>query len=423
MKPLASDEIEITLSVYNEKKLPGQVRKMFEYYRTADYFADSGDHVYRMGGDRWQEIETAMKLPDMKLELPPSTTVTTWDYIREWEESEAPVAVVLIRKEPSLTIQRVESARKVAGQAYQRYLRAQDVQGFNVYISMNPVFAAYAVRLTIPVGDLENTKNLLREASFLNPEKAAFEQEAAETSLTWKFRADRIAEAKGMAESVAREIEDRLPKGEAGTFKLAVMPQSNRLKKDIREVKRLYIDFDEEGTRKSKAVLRGVKEGRPPLPNYVLNTSPDKYQVVWNVNGLEASEAESLIKTLARVYGGDPACSDVSRVFRLPGLHNKKYAETFRVGGESLTPTQYNANDFAFLKDLQTEQTAPQDARTADAPAPAAADGSTESTKPGGSQSERDWAYCCRELEDTVYPSSPHNADANLNPAYPIRHQ
>src|SRR5579859_3948300 len=149
MKPLASDEIEITLSVENERELP-----------------------------------------DMKIELPRSTTVTTWEYIRELYAPEDPVAVVLIRKEPSLTIQRVESAGKVAGQAYQRYLRAQNAQGFNVYISMNPVFATYAVRLTVPVAELENIKNVLREASFLNPEKAAFEQEAGEASLTWKFRAD-----------------------------------------------------------------------------------------------------------------------------------------------------------------------------------------------------------------------------------------
>src|SRR5260370_31331742 len=239
MKPLASDEIEITLSVDNEKKLPGQVRKMFEYYRTADYFADSGDHVYRMGGERGEETKTAMKLPDMKLELPPSTRVPTWDYIREVYEPEDPVAVVLIRKEPSLTIQRVESAGKVAGQAYQRYLRAQNAQGFNVYISMNPVFAAYAVRLTIPVGDLENTKNLLREASFLSPEKAAFEQEAAEASLTWKFRADRIAEAKGMAESVAREIERWLPKGGGGRCKVAGGAAAKWLEKNNTGSKRL----------------------------------------------------------------------------------------------------------------------------------------------------------------------------------------
>ncbi len=90
MKTLASDENEITLSVENERERP-----------------------------------------DMKIELPPSSAVTTWGYIRELYHPEDPVAVVLIRKEPSSTIQRVEPAGKVAGQVYQRYVRAQNAQGFS----------------------------------------------------------------------------------------------------------------------------------------------------------------------------------------------------------------------------------------------------------------------------------------------------
>ena len=43
-----------------------------------------------------------------------------------------------------------------------------------------------------------------------------------------------------------------------------------------------------------------------PKPNYVLTSSPGKFQVVWNVEGMSLDEAESLLHAMAREFGGDP---------------------------------------------------------------------------------------------------------------------
>ncbi len=55
---------------------------------------------------------------------------------------------------------------------------------------------------------------------------------------------------------------------------------STRTKDDIETIRHLYIDLDHGGS----AALEGIKNSDlVPQPNYVLNTSPDKFQVVWKV--------------------------------------------------------------------------------------------------------------------------------------------
>jgi len=68
-----------------------------------------------------------------------------------------------------------------------------------------------------------------------------------------------------------------------------------------------------------------------PAPNFVLDTSPGKYQVVWKVGGLNQDEAESLLRGLANQFGGDPAATDATRVLRLRGFVNRKLSEQFVV--------------------------------------------------------------------------------------------
>ena len=66
------------------------------------------------------------------------------------------------------------------------------------------------------------------------------------------------------------------------------------------------------------------------VPNYVLNTSPDKFQVVWKVEGMTIEDRE---------FDGDAAATDSTRVLRLPGFANKKYEADFyvRVPAYSIT--------------------------------------------------------------------------------------
>src|SRR6202050_607512 len=103
---------------------------------------------------------------------------------------------------------------------------------------------------------------------------------------------------------------------------------STRTKDDIETIRHLYIDLDHGGS----AALDAIKNSDlVPQPNYVMNTSPDKFQVVWKVEGITPEEAEALQHGMVREFRGDPAATDSTRVLRLPGFANKKYDRDFYV--------------------------------------------------------------------------------------------
>jgi hypothetical protein len=88
----------------------------------------------------------------------------------------------------------------------------------------------------------------------------------------------------------------------------------SRTKEQIREVRHAYLDLDDE----AGASLQAIRtSGDVPPPNFVLDTSPGKHQVVWRVAGLDTSHAETLLRALASQYCGDSAATDISRLLRL----------------------------------------------------------------------------------------------------------
>jgi len=99
----------------------------------------------------------------------------------------------------------------------------------------------------------------------------------------------------------------------------------SRNKQDVKEVRRVYLDLDEDGPAKLKEVLQDGFSGKLPSASYIINTSPDRYQLIWNVEpgSFSPREAEALMRGLALRYGGDRAVTDVSRVLRLPGFKHR----------------------------------------------------------------------------------------------------
>src|SRR5262249_49483214 len=51
-------------------------------------------------------------------------------------------------------------------------------------------------------------------------------------------------------------------------------------------------------------------------------------------------------KVLARDFGGDPAATDITRVLRVPGLHNQKYEPSFPITAQFLSQERYSPSDF-----------------------------------------------------------------------------
>ena len=102
----------------------------------------------------------------------------------------------------------------------------------------------------------------------------------------------------------------------------------SRTKQDIETIRHLYADLDYDGPRALAAIENSELV---PKPNFVLETSPAKFQVIWKVEAIEPDEAENIQQSIAYEFGADPAATDSARVLRLPSFANKKYDGAFQL--------------------------------------------------------------------------------------------
>jgi hypothetical protein len=188
----------------------------------------------------------------------------------------------------------------------------------------------------------------------------------------------------------------------------------SRTKQHIREARHAYVDLDED----AGASLQAIRTtGDVPAPNFVLDTSPGKHQVVWRLEGFDNHEAESLLRALASQYGGDPAATDISRLLRLPGFTNRKYNEAFVVRVHHETNALYHAQDFHVQDDSPESPRHIGDSHQR-----------TRKVPPGHrSQSEADWAYAKRALargdspDQIIRNIADYRADDKADPTYYAR--
>ncbi|MBS1840426.1 MAG: hypothetical protein JST77_06210 [Acidobacteria bacterium] len=188
-----------------------------------------------------------------------------------------------------------------------------------------------------------------------------------------------------------------------------------RTKEQIRKVRHAYLDLDEEAGASLQAIRRS---GDVPPPNFVLDTSPGKHQVVWRVEGFHTTQAESLLRALASQYSGDPAATDISRLFRFPGFTNRKYNEAFVVRVHHESDAVHHQQDFQIHEDSPES---PKDFTESL--------GGTRRMHAGHrSQSEADWAYAKRALARGDDPQiimqriADYRADEKTDPIYYARH-
>lgn len=160
----------------------------------------------------------------------------------------------------------------------------------------------------------------------------------------------------------------------------------SRTKDDIAAVRHIYLDFDHNGTASVQAMM---KREDIPEPNYLVNSSAGKWQVVWKVEGFDQDEAERLQRGLVRETGADPAATDSSRVLRLPGFMNHKYGKPFLVRAEGRSTITYRPEHFPQY---------PDESRGGRGLARSTASQDRNGQRPDITQSERDWAYAKRAL-------------------------
>ena len=189
---------------------------------------------------------------------------------------------------------------------------------------------------------------------------------------------------------------------------------STRTKDDIEKISHVYLDLDHGGIASLEAL---ENSDLVPRPNYVLNTSPEKFQVVWKVEEMTIEEAEALNQAMVREFDGDPAATDSTRVLRLPGFANKKYATDFYVQAFTESTLTYQLRDFKLQIDSQ------------DAPRHHHEEvGRKQSASSSAlSQSEHDWAYAKRALargddpEEVIRRIADYRANDKHDPEYYAR--
>jgi hypothetical protein len=159
-----------------------------------------------------------------------------------------------------------------------------------------------------------------------------------------------------------------------------------RTKEDVDCIRHIFLDFDQNGDR---AVEKLLARNDLPVPNYLVSTSPDKWQVIWKVEGFEKAAAEELEKGLVRSTGADPCVVDVARVLRLPGFYNHKYRPAFLVTAQGRSDSIRGPDHFPKL---------PVDEPVDELPLRASPSHRQGTGLNLPSQSERDWAYAKRAL-------------------------
>jgi hypothetical protein len=108
-------------------------------------------------------------------------------------------------------------------------------------------------------------------------------------------------------------------------FKPELVGQTKgRTKDNVAAVKRVYVDVDENG---AQAVENILNTGKVPQPTVMLESSPGKFQLIWNVDGFTREMAEPLMSAMAEEFQTDPAVADTARVLRVPGFRNLKYVD------------------------------------------------------------------------------------------------
>jgi hypothetical protein len=155
-----------------------------------------------------------------------------------------------------------------------------------------------------------------------------------------------------------------------------------------------------------------------PAPNFVLDTSPGKHQVVWKVSGFSQDEAESLLHSLANQFGGDLTATDSTRVLRLPGFANRKLPEEFIVQARQESDAVYTLHDFTIDEDSPetTRHLGDDQVRPRSVPSD------------HKSQSEHDWAYAKRALargddpEEIIRRIADYRSDDKDDPNYYARY-
>ncbi len=136
----------------------------------------------------------------------------------------------------------------------------------------------------------------------------------------------------------------------------------NRTRPNIAEARHVFIEVDEHGDETLAAVRVSVAAGEIPAPTYILQSSPHKFQFIWNVSDFDIPTQVALNKTLQQKFNTDPQSVDPARVLRIPGFRNikKKYGDSkpmVQIVEHNESPVPITLADFAIPLAVQPDRT------------------------------------------------------------------
>lgn len=112
-----------------------------------------------------------------------------------------------------------------------------------------------------------------------------------------------------------------------------------RRKADIQRIRALYVDLD--------GSPLGSVQTAAPAPHIIVASSPGRFHAYWRVSDCQLQQCEPALKQLIAKHRADPACSDRSRVLRLPGFFHRK-RDPFLVRIMEVAPGECRMVDFGF---------------------------------------------------------------------------
>src|SRR5215472_6817243 len=80
----------------------------------------------------------------------------------------------------------------------------------------------------------------------------------------------------------------------------------SRTKAQIAEVRHLFVDIDERGPEVVTAILKSDM----PKPSAIIESSKDRFQLLWRVTGFNKDQAEEAVRSIAHRFGADEAVWD-----------------------------------------------------------------------------------------------------------------
>ena len=98
-----------------------------------------------------------------------------------------------------------------------------------------------------------------------------------------------------------------------------------RTKSAIDQVRHLFCDIDERGPE----VVRRILASDLPKPSAIIESSRDRFQVLWKVDGFSKDQAENAVRNIATRFDADQSVWDCARVLRVPGFRNTKREPPF----------------------------------------------------------------------------------------------